>query len=155
MANFDARDTQMESEMEEVKDVAKDLVIDSLKAKLDQMTASMTSLSSKVEELSVGLTLVQRAMANGNSKTQVSQTRSPSKLQIPKPKAYDGKRDAQEIDEFVWRLERYFEAMEINDDLTKVRPLPYTCTIWLHYGGECTNKRWKRATLLLQKRGRI
>lgn len=121
MANLDLRVAQVESDLEGVKGVAKELVMGDFKALLDQMQASMATLSLKVEELSIGLALVQKAMANGHSEVQTSRTRSPPKLQIPKPKAYDGKRDAQEIDNFVWQMERYFEAMELNDDPTKVR----------------------------------
>lgn len=47
--------------------------------------------------------------------------RSPLKFQIPEPKAYYRKTDAQDIDNFVWQLETYFEAIKITGDPTKVR----------------------------------
>lgn len=61
MANFDLRDTRMESQLEEVKDIANDLVASDSKVLLDQMMASMIGLYTKVDELVVGLTVFSKS----------------------------------------------------------------------------------------------
>ncbi|KAL5749423.1 hypothetical protein ACOSP7_024026 [Xanthoceras sorbifolium] len=38
------------------------------------------------------------------------------KKEIPKPKEFDGKRDAKEVDNFIWHMERYFEAEGLQHD---------------------------------------
>lgn len=55
------------------------------------------------------------------SRGAINPTQSPLKLQIPKPKAYYRKTEAQEIDNFVWQLETYFEAIKITGDPTRVQ----------------------------------
>lgn len=47
------------------------------------------------------------------------------KLKIPEPKAYDGKQDVHETENFLWHMEQYFEAMAMRDDPTKFGPLCY------------------------------
>ncbi|EOY14162.1 Uncharacterized protein TCM_033452 [Theobroma cacao] len=38
------------------------------------------------------------------------------RLEVPKPKEFRGKRDAKEIDNFLWGLKQYFKAIGINTD---------------------------------------
>ncbi|KAL5801681.1 hypothetical protein ACOSQ3_033313 [Xanthoceras sorbifolium] len=56
------------------------------------------------------------------------------KKEIPKPKEFDGKRDAKEVDNFIWHMERYFEAVRITDDQEQIRTatlyLADTATLW-------------------------
>ncbi|KAL6315224.1 hypothetical protein AAG906_037456 [Vitis piasezkii] len=46
---------------------------------------------------------------------------------VPKPQGLSGKRDAKELDNFLWHMERYFEAIALTDEATKVR----TATLYL------------------------
>ena len=43
-----------------------------------------------------------------------------SKFKIPKPKAVKGNRDAKEIENFIFHMERYFKASGTNSEETKV-----------------------------------
>lgn len=61
-------------------------------------------------------------MTNG----YVSLTDSP-KVRAPDPKPTQGISDARELDNFLWQMERHFEAMVINDEKAKVR----TATMYL------------------------
>ncbi|KAK3038074.1 hypothetical protein RJ639_031628 [Escallonia herrerae] len=60
-------------------------------------------------------------------------THSP-RVDAPKPKEFGGKRDAKELDNFIWHIERYFEGASITDEKAKVRTatlyLTDTATLW-------------------------
>ncbi|KAL5815082.1 hypothetical protein ACOSQ3_025877 [Xanthoceras sorbifolium] len=74
------------------------------------------------------------------------------KKEIPKPKEFDGKRDAKEVDNFIWHIERYFEAVKITDDQEQIRTatlyLADTATLWWRrrhadiQRGTCTIDSW-------------
>ncbi|KAL5835879.1 hypothetical protein ACOSQ3_015431 [Xanthoceras sorbifolium] len=74
------------------------------------------------------------------------------KKEVPKPKAFDGKRDAKEVDNFIWHMERYFEAVRITDDQEQIRTatlyLVDTATLWWRrrhvdiQRGTCTIDSW-------------
>ncbi|KAL5775964.1 hypothetical protein ACOSP7_013524 [Xanthoceras sorbifolium] len=74
------------------------------------------------------------------------------KKEIPKPKEFDGKRDAKEVDNFIWHMERYFEAVRITDDQEQIRTatlyLADTATLWWRrrhadiQRGTCTIDSW-------------
>ena len=44
-----------------------------------------------------------------------------SRVEVPKPRGFSGKRDAKELDNFLWHIERYFEAIALTNEVTKVR----------------------------------
>ena len=41
-------------------------------------------------------------------------------MEVPKPHIFSRKRDAKELDNYLWHMERYFEAIALNDEATKV-----------------------------------
>ena len=45
---------------------------------------------------------------------------------------FDDKRDAKELDYFLWQMERYFEVISLTDEVAKVRTgtLIDTATLW-------------------------
>ena len=55
---------------------------------------------------------------------------------MPKPQGFSGKRDVKELDNFLWHMERYFEAITLTDEEAKVRTttlyLTNTATLWWH-----------------------
>ena len=57
-----------------------------------------------------------------------------SRIEILKPQGFSGKRDAKELDNFLWHMEQYFEAIALTDEATKVRTatlyLTNTVTLW-------------------------
>ncbi|KAK2999748.1 hypothetical protein RJ639_024678 [Escallonia herrerae] len=74
------------------------------------------------------------------------------RVDAPKPKEFGGKRDAKELDNFIWHLERYFEGASITDEKAKVRTATLyptdTATLWWHRKhndiekGLCTIDTW-------------
>ena len=58
---------------------------------------------------------------------RVMATHGPSRVEVLKPHGFSGKRDAKELDNFLWHMERYFEAIALTDKTTKVR----TATLYL------------------------
>ncbi|RVW72674.1 hypothetical protein CK203_056555 [Vitis vinifera] len=50
---------------------------------------------------------------------QVMATHEAPRVEVPKPHTFSGKRDAKELDNFLWNMERYFEAIALTDEATK------------------------------------
>ena len=48
-------------------------------------------------------------------------THETSRVEVPKPQGFSGKRDAKELDNFLWHVERYLEAIALTDEMAKVR----------------------------------
>ena len=44
-----------------------------------------------------------------------------SRVEVPKPQGFSGKCNAKELDNFLWHMERYFEAIALVDEATKIR----------------------------------
>ena len=57
----------------------------------------------------------------------VMATHEAPRVEVPKPHSFSGNRDAKELDNYLWHMERYFEAIRLNDEATKVR----TATLYL------------------------
>ncbi|KAH7842726.1 hypothetical protein Vadar_008469 [Vaccinium darrowii] len=84
-----------------------------------------------------------------------------SKVEVPKPKPYDGKWEAKEVDNYLWHMERYFEAMEVTEESAKVRTatlyLTDTVTLWWRRRhveiekGTCTIDTWDEFKKELKK----
>ena len=80
-------------------------------------------------------------------------TQEASRVEVPKPHGFSGKRDAKELDNFLWPMERYFEAIALTDEATKVRTatlyLTDTTTLWWRWRftdmekGICTIETWE------------
>lgn len=60
-------------------------------------------------------TLCKRVVANGIDTLHHQVRETPRVKDMPKPKEYDGKRDATMIDNFLWHMERYFVALNLED----------------------------------------
>ena len=58
---------------------------------------------------------------------RVMVTREASKVKVSKPQGFSGKRDAKQLDNFLWYMKRYFEAIALTDEVVKVR----TTTLYL------------------------
>nr|CAN72338.1 hypothetical protein VITISV_038599 [Vitis vinifera] len=80
-------------------------------------------------------------------------THEASRVEVPKPHGFSGKRDAKELDNFLWHMERYFEAITLTDEATKLRTatlyLTDTATLWWRQRfadmekGICTIETWE------------
>ena len=54
-------------------------------------------------------------------------THEAPRVEVPKPHTFSGKRDAKELDNFLWHMEHYFKVIALTDESTKVR----TATLYL------------------------
>ncbi|KAK3022137.1 hypothetical protein RJ639_045276 [Escallonia herrerae] len=69
---------------------------------------------------------------------------------MPETRSYDGTREARQVDNLFWHLERYFEALDIDDEKEKVQ----TVVMYLNdtaalrwrrrYTDECDIKTWEK-----------
>ena len=66
---------------------------------------------------------------------RVMATHEAPRVEVPKPQTFSGKRDAKELDNFLWHMELYLEAIALTDEATKVRTATLTSLIMLLYGG--------------------
>ena len=58
-------------------------------------------------------------MAQGTFSSMVT-----PKVDVPRPKSFHGSRNARELNNFLWNLEQYFDAMSIEDDAKKIKTAP-------------------------------
>ncbi|GMQ12089.1 hypothetical protein CsSME_00054546 [Camellia sinensis var. sinensis] len=123
----------------------------------ERILKAISQLQDQVHELKEGLeetradwAMCKRAVASGGVATNAGFT---PRLEAPKPKEFDGKRDAKELDDYIWHLERYFEALNLNDEMAKVRTASLYLTklagIWWRRKhaeiekGTCTISSWE------------
>ena len=102
----------------------------------------------KVDKLEMELNLCKVVITSGGA----VQVTTMHKVDAPKLKAYGGARSAREIDDFLWNLERYFDAVGIVDEATKVKSvslyLSDVATMWWRHRcedakrGPCTIDTW-------------
>ncbi|KAL0415857.1 UNVERIFIED_CONTAM: hypothetical protein Slati_3417600 [Sesamum latifolium] len=94
----------------------------SLEEKVSSMENEITMLSSELEDCrQIGL--LQRAVSNEPDVAHDAGVR----FRIPEPKAYDGARDAKEVKNFLYDIEQYFLAANVEDEARKVS----TATMYL------------------------
>ena len=65
-------------------------------------------------------------------------------MEVPKPHTFTRKRDAKELDNYLWHMERYFEVMALTDEVTKVR----TATLYLT---DNATLWWRRRFMEIEK----
>ena len=101
---------------------------------------SIEALRAQVEELHEGLEetksdweLCKKAVANGVLNTNAAPS---MRVEVPRQRRYGGKRDAQEIENFLWSMERYFEATNVQGDQEKVN-------IATRYREHCDRVPWR------------
>ncbi|KAK8299136.1 hypothetical protein V6Z12_D05G303000 [Gossypium hirsutum] len=87
-----------------------------LAEKNDALEAMVTALKEEINELKGELKIFKAAIRNG----MLASKPKPQAMDVPKPKAFKGARSASEVDNFLWAMEQYFRAMNIEDDVTKV-----------------------------------
>ena len=104
----------------------------------DKVMSMFTSVESRVEALAVHMEArdqeIRQELAIYKTvvSAQVMATHVAPRVEVPKPHTFSGKRDAKELDNFLWHMERYFEAIALTDEATKV------CTATLYPTGNAT-----------------
>ncbi|MFQ6649673.1 hypothetical protein Gotur_022897 [Gossypium turneri] len=82
----------------------------------EETMATTRALSTRIEELEGELALCQAAVGKRVSSAALSNE------DVPKSKEFTGKRSACDVDNFLWRMEHYFRAKGIVDDVVKFYP---------------------------------
>ncbi|XP_070015822.1 uncharacterized protein [Nicotiana sylvestris] len=65
-------------------------------------------------------------------------------VKVPKRKDYGGSRDAHEVDDLLWRMDKYFEIVKEDDDVVKVRNASMYLTEVSYWGGIGSVPTWKK-----------
>ncbi|KAJ9682242.1 hypothetical protein PVL29_018227 [Vitis rotundifolia] len=117
----------------------------SVESRMEALAASMEARDQEIrQELAIYKAVVS---------ARVMATQGASRVEVPKPQGFSGKRDAKELDNFLWHMERYFEAIALIDEAAKVRIatlyLTDTATLWWRQRfadmekGICTIETWE------------
>ncbi|MFQ6640823.1 hypothetical protein Gotur_015730, partial [Gossypium turneri] len=85
-----------------------------LVGKNDALEAMVTALKEEINELKGELKIF-KAIGNRILASKLK----PQAMDVPKLKAFKGARSASEVDNFLWAMEQYFRAINIEDDVTK------------------------------------
>ncbi|RVW20113.1 hypothetical protein CK203_115705 [Vitis vinifera] len=104
-----------------------------------RMEALATRMEARDQEILQELAIYKAAVS-----AQVMATQEASRVEVPKPQGFSGKRDAKELDNFLWHMERYFEAIALTDEAAKVR----TATLYLT---DTTTLWWRRRFADMEK----
>ena len=98
--------------------------LDTLESKLEIVMKQLEELKTSLEEV--------KARPTGIASS--SGVRDTPRIDLPKPKEFKGVRDAREVENFLWQMERYFECMKVEDEQMKVRTvslyLTDNATLW-------------------------
>ncbi|KAJ9686135.1 hypothetical protein PVL29_015160 [Vitis rotundifolia] len=113
-----------------------------------RMEALAARMEARDQEIRQELAIYKAAVS-----AQVMATQEASRVEVPKPQGFSGKRDAKELDNFLWHMERYFEVIALIDEAAKVRTvtlyLTDTATLWWRRRfadmekGICTIETWE------------
>ncbi|KAL2524108.1 Uncharacterized protein Adt_09162 [Abeliophyllum distichum] len=101
-------------------------------AAMTDAVALLPDLREEMEAMRLQLRILQRAVGNGQAPAQEYAPR----LKIPEPRTYGGARDAKEVENFLFDMEQYFLAANIEEGARRVT----TATMYL--GGDA--KLWWR-----------
>lgn len=119
----------------EISTAAKQMMVelaDSLKSQLKIATEELAShkksvgdeiraIREELENLKREMKTPKRTFMLGNYGAQVS---SHTSIKVPKPDMYNGTRNAAIVENFIFGLEQYFEAMGVNEDAAKIGNAP-------------------------------
>ncbi|RVW75829.1 hypothetical protein CK203_055119 [Vitis vinifera] len=79
-----------------------------------RMEALATRMETRDQEIRQELAIYKAAVS-----ARVMATQGASRVEVPKPPGFSGNRDAKELDNFLWHMERYFEAIALTDEAAK------------------------------------
>ncbi|RVW51387.1 hypothetical protein CK203_094744 [Vitis vinifera] len=124
----------------------------------DKVMSMFASVKSRVEVLAVRMEARDQEIRQELAiykiavSTQIMATHEAPRVKVPKPHTFSGKRDAKELDNFLWHMERYFEAIALTDEATKVCTTTFyltdNATLWWRRRfadiekGMCTIDTW-------------
>ena len=107
-----------------------------------EMLASLESrvevLTKHDEELRQEVAIYKTALS-----VRVMAAHEAPRVEVLKPHTFSGQRDAKEIDNYLWHIERYFEAIGSKMRQPRYELLLFTSSIMQHYGSVESSWRWK------------
>ncbi|GFS38830.1 hypothetical protein Acr_00g0059690 [Actinidia rufa] len=114
----------------------------------DWLQAEIAAMKEEIKEVKGDWSLCKMAVMQGTLSS------SPSlKVDIPRPKSYNGSRNVRELDNFLWDLDQYFEATGISEENKKIKTAPLflsdAATLWWRRRhadmerGTCTIATWE------------
>ena len=113
-----------------------------------RIEALATRMESRDQEVRQELAIYKAAVS-----ARVMATQEASRVEVLKPHGFSGKRDANELDNFLWHMERYFKAIALTDEATKVKTATFyltdIATLWWRRRfaamekGICTIETWE------------
>ncbi|XP_043809670.1 uncharacterized protein LOC122722623 [Manihot esculenta] len=118
------------------------------------LRAEMDRMMGRMKELEEQLALLRSVVVQGGmAATPSTSGGAPmARVEVPKPQAFRGTRNAKEIDNFLWSLEQYFKALGIVEDARKIDHAPLyladTAMVWWRRReadiekGTCTLETW-------------
>ena len=106
---------------------------------LSSLESRVDVLNKHEEELRQEVAIYKTALS-----ARVMATHEAPRVEVPKPHTFNGQRDAKELDNFLWHMERYFEGIALTDEATKVR----TATLYLT---DIATLWWRRRFLEIQR----
>ncbi|CAL9000247.1 unnamed protein product, partial [Prunus brigantina] len=119
---FEAVMDKLEGQFQGALNSALDNMRLDVQTKLDHFMAELTALRDEVKDVMGDWALCKEAVLN---KTRTP--KEPKVLDSFKPKSYNGKREAKELDTFLWNIEKYFKYLKLEDDEPKIN----TATLFL------------------------
>ncbi|GKB07141.1 putative retrotransposon gag domain, aspartic peptidase domain protein [Tanacetum coccineum] len=72
----------------------------------EEFREEVSILHQVIEDLQANMALCKRSLASGGSNTNPG-----PKIDVPKPSPFVGKREAKAVDDFLWKIEQYLEAL--------------------------------------------
>ncbi|GKB81757.1 putative retrotransposon gag domain, aspartic peptidase domain protein [Tanacetum coccineum] len=95
----------------------------------EEFGEEVSTLHHVIEGLQADMALCKRSFASGDDNTNHG-----SKIDVPKPSPFVGKREARAVDNFLWEMELYLEGVNVVDDAPKIkmatRYLKDTASLW-------------------------
>ncbi|KAK3005405.1 hypothetical protein RJ639_016938 [Escallonia herrerae] len=129
---------------EELDDLIKDRVAHFTKWEVQRHKDLKGQVMELQEELGACKNKLTRATRQGSIAMQ------PRRKKMLEQRSYNGVRDARQVDNFFWHLDRYFEALDIDDEEEKVQTtvmyLTDTIALWWRrrYTDGCDVKTWDK-----------
>ncbi|KAE8663644.1 hypothetical protein F3Y22_tig00112925pilonHSYRG00094 [Hibiscus syriacus] len=101
-----------------------------VEARFVRLEDMIQALRESIEGMREDLTLCKRVAVSGGANITVSTPR----VECPNPQGFNGTRDAKEVENYLWRVEQYFEGIDLNDEAAKVKTaalyLSDTAMLW-------------------------
>nr|GEY12116.1 hypothetical protein [Tanacetum cinerariifolium] len=95
----------------------------------EEFGEEVSALHQTIEDLQADVALCKRSLASRGGNANHG-----SKLNVPKPSPFVGKRETRAVDDFLWKMEQYLEGVNVVDDASKIkmatRYLKDIATLW-------------------------